>query len=163
MACVNRIRVGGEFEFHNINSLSSSPTFTFLPNNTTTSKMAPALVPSPRNIEMLRRAAVAAGPGVTQHLMRRSLKVNDAQKVTLGIIAVYIVVIALLWNIPYVRWSLWPFKVSHTSALLGYDLTCRIRCWLLPSTNSATRSRHVVQVEKLSPYRLIHEKEALHI
>lgn len=74
--------------------------------------MAPTLVPSPRNLEMLRRAAVAAGPGVTQHLMRRSLKVNDAQKVTLGVIAVYIVVIALLWNIPYVRWSLWPFKVG---------------------------------------------------
>jgi hypothetical protein len=96
--------------------------------------MAPTLVPGPRNIEILRslltekpvkkqilrnakRAAVAAGPGAAQHLLRRSLKVNDAQKVTLGIIAVYIVVIALLWNIPYVRWSLWPFKVSYNPAL----------------------------------------------
>jgi hypothetical protein len=45
-------------------------------------------------------------------LAARSLKVNSAQKVTLGIIAVYVVVIALLWNIPYVRMVLWPFKVS---------------------------------------------------
>lgn len=45
-------------------------------------------------------------------LLRRSLTdVNHAQAVTLGVIAVYVVVIALLWNLPYVRWSLWPFKV----------------------------------------------------
>jgi hypothetical protein len=28
------------------------------------------------------------------------------------VMAVYVVVIALLWNLPYVRWSLWPFKVN---------------------------------------------------
>lgn len=45
-------------------------------------------------------------------IVRRSLSdVNHTQAVTLGIIAVYVVVIALLWNLPYVRWSLWPFKV----------------------------------------------------
>lgn len=44
-------------------------------------------------------------------LARRDLSVNDAQKVTLGIIAAYVVAIALLWNLPYVRWVLWPFKV----------------------------------------------------
>lgn len=45
-------------------------------------------------------------------ILRRSLTdVNHTQAVTLGIIAVYVVVIALLWNLPYVRWSLWPFKV----------------------------------------------------
>lgn len=44
----------------------------------------------------------------------RGLSVNKTQSVTLGIIAVYVVVIALLWNIPFVRWSLWPFKVSAT-------------------------------------------------
>ena len=48
-------------------------------------------------------------------LSRRDLSVNSTQKVTLGIIAVYVVVIALLWNIPYVRWSLWPFKVRISS------------------------------------------------
>ncbi|RWA09308.1 hypothetical protein EKO27_g5779 [Xylaria grammica] len=43
---------------------------------------------------------------------RRDLSVtSDSQKVTLGIIALYVVVIAILWNVPYVRWSLWPFKV----------------------------------------------------
>jgi hypothetical protein len=46
-----------------------------------------------------------------QHLMRRGLGVNHTQGVTLGVIVVYAVVIALLWNLPYVRWSLWPFKV----------------------------------------------------
>ncbi|KAK4122284.1 hypothetical protein N657DRAFT_646966 [Parathielavia appendiculata] len=44
-------------------------------------------------------------------LSRRDLTVNDAQKVTLGIIAAYVVAIALLWNLPYVRWVLWPFKM----------------------------------------------------
>ncbi|KAL2119303.1 hypothetical protein VTJ04DRAFT_6263 [Mycothermus thermophilus] len=44
-------------------------------------------------------------------LARRDLTVNDAQKITLGIIAAYIVGIALLWNLPYIRWVLWPFKM----------------------------------------------------
>ena len=59
---------------------------------------------------------VAAGPGAARlsvHLiLRRSLSVDSTQKVTLGVIVAYAVVIALLWNLPYVRWSLWPFKVS---------------------------------------------------
>jgi hypothetical protein len=68
-------------------------------------------------VRSARAAVVAAGPGVARLatrdvLSRRDLSVtSDAQKVTLGIIAVYVVVIALLWNLPYVRWSLWPFKV----------------------------------------------------
>ncbi|KAI1184569.1 peptidase M50B-like-domain-containing protein [Nemania serpens] len=45
-------------------------------------------------------------------LSRRALTVTgDSQEVTLGIIAVYVVVIAILWNVPYVKWSLWPFKM----------------------------------------------------
>ncbi|KIM97186.1 hypothetical protein OIDMADRAFT_130122 [Oidiodendron maius Zn] len=49
---------------------------------------------------------------LAQHLiLQRGLTVNKTQGITLGIIAVYVVVIALLWNIPYVRWSLWPFKM----------------------------------------------------
>jgi hypothetical protein len=59
---------------------------------------------------------VAANPDFSaphHALASRSLKVNSAQKVTLGIIAVYVVVIALLWNLPVIRWSLWPFKVSR--------------------------------------------------
>lgn len=59
-----------------------------------------------------KRALIAAGPEVAAHyLQHRSLSVNSTQKVTLGVIAVYVVAIALLWNIPVLRWSLWPFKV----------------------------------------------------
>jgi predicted RND superfamily exporter protein len=54
-------------------------------------------------------------------ILRRSLtNVNHTQAVTLGIIAVYVVVIALLWNLPYVRWSLWPFKVFLFSISLTH-------------------------------------------
>ncbi|KAG4443654.1 hypothetical protein IFR05_000840 [Cadophora sp. M221] len=62
-----------------------------------------------------RRAVAAAGPDLARlsahHLQRRALTVNSTQKVTLGVIAAYTVVIALLWNLPYIRWSLWPFKM----------------------------------------------------
>ena len=44
-------------------------------------------------------------------LQTRSLSVNSTQKATLGIIVAYVVVIALLWNIPYIRWILYPFKM----------------------------------------------------
>lgn len=68
-----------------------------------------------------RRALVEAGPDLaraTAHglLMHRSLSVNGTQEVTLGIIAVYVVVIGILWNVPYVRYVLWPFKVSTGAA-----------------------------------------------
>jgi len=58
-------------------------------------------------------------------LSRRNLSVNSTQKVTLGIIAVYIVVIALLWNLPYVRWSLWPFKVRLRASRTGRRLCAK--------------------------------------
>jgi len=54
------------------------------------------------------RASVAASSAA---LSRRDLTVNDAQKVTLGVIAAYVVAIALLWNLPYIKWILWPFKM----------------------------------------------------
>ncbi|KAG0154475.1 hypothetical protein PDIDSM_43 [Penicillium digitatum] len=44
-------------------------------------------------------------------LAQRGLTVNHTQAVTLGVMAAYVVVIALLWNLPYVRWVLWPFKM----------------------------------------------------
>lgn len=67
---------------------------------------------APMIVQHARKAVIVAGPQVAAHyLQRRSLSVNDTQKVTLGIICAYVVVIALLWNIPYIRWSLWPFKV----------------------------------------------------
>ena len=58
------------------------------------------------------RASVAASSAA---LSRRDLTVNDAQKVTLGVIAAYVVVIALLWNLPYIKWILWPFKVCSST------------------------------------------------
>jgi len=59
--------------------------------------------------QLTTRYLLSTGPAIL--LSSRSLAVDSTQKVTLGIIAVYTVVIALLWNIPYVRWSLWPFKM----------------------------------------------------
>ncbi|CZT11629.1 uncharacterized protein RAG0_15702 [Rhynchosporium agropyri] len=68
-----------------------------------------------RGLYHARRAVIAAGPDLTRlsahHLQRRALTVNSTQKVTLGVIAAYTVAIALLWNLPYIRWSLWPFKM----------------------------------------------------
>lgn len=67
-----------------------------------------------------RRWMTAAGSASTTSavlLSRRDLTVNDAQKVTLGIIAAYVVAIALLWNLPYIRWVLWPFKVTSPPSL----------------------------------------------
>ncbi|OAQ99610.1 hypothetical protein LLEC1_04886 [Akanthomyces lecanii] len=47
------------------------------------------------------------------HLVGRNLQhPNHTQQVTLGVIAAYVVVIAILWNVPYVKNILWPFK-SH--------------------------------------------------
>ncbi len=66
--------------------------------------MAPA--PDPDFID-----SITSTTATTQHLARRDLTVNHTQAVTVGIIGVYVVVIALLWNIPYVRNVLWPFKV----------------------------------------------------
>jgi hypothetical protein len=73
----------------------------------------------PRNA---RRAVLAADPDIARlsalHLLsRRSMTVNHTQSVTLGVIVAYVAVIALLWNLPYVRWSLWPFKVSANQGL----------------------------------------------
>jgi hypothetical protein len=70
-----------------------------------------------RILRNARRAVLAAGPDIARlsalHLLsRRSMTVNHTQSVTLGVIVAYVVIIALLWNLPYVRWSLWPFKVS---------------------------------------------------
>ncbi len=68
--------------------------------------------------QLARRALLTtADPALlaSPHLLeRRGLSVNHTQGVTLAIIAVYVVVIALLWNLPYVRWVLWPFKVNET-------------------------------------------------
>ncbi|KAI6782741.1 uncharacterized protein J7T54_000884 [Emericellopsis cladophorae] len=36
---------------------------------------------------------------------------THTQQVTLGVIAAYVVGIAILWNVPYLRMVLWPFKM----------------------------------------------------
>jgi membrane protein YdbS with pleckstrin-like domain len=63
----------------------------------------------PALYQVLGERAVEAAP----QLARRGLSVNHTQSITLGVMAVYVVVIALLWNLPYLRWSLWPFKVRE--------------------------------------------------
>lgn len=62
--------------------------------------------------EVVGRSTAANVPLLANGLSRRDLTVNDTQKVTLGVIGAYIVGIAILWNVPYIRWVLWPFKVS---------------------------------------------------
>ena len=73
-------------------------------------------------------AALARSVETAPHqLASRGLTVNHTQAITLGVMAVYVVVIALLWNLPYVRWSLWPFKVKTTLSPLPSPvlrLTC---------------------------------------
>ncbi|KAI9696183.1 MAG: hypothetical protein M1820_008251, partial [Bogoriella megaspora] len=64
---------------------------------------------APLSHHLARALAASAGPAVV--LSRRDLSVNHTQAVTLGVIAAYTVVIGLLWNIPYVRYVLWPFKM----------------------------------------------------
>lgn len=71
------------------------------------------MAPAESLFEIVRRSAVPTVPLVANALLsRRDLSVNDTQKITLGVIAAYIVGIAILWNVPYIRWVLWPFKVS---------------------------------------------------
>ncbi|KAH7171479.1 peptidase M50B-like-domain-containing protein [Dactylonectria macrodidyma] len=55
---------------------------------------------------------LAAESESSHGLLRRDLaNPNHTQKVTLGVIAAYVVIIAILWNVPYVRMVLWPFKM----------------------------------------------------
>lgn len=72
----------------------------------------PPLAPTLELGALARRALVTAGPPAAAHVAKRGLSVNHTQGVTLGVIVAYVVVIALLWNLPYVRWVLWPFKVG---------------------------------------------------
>ncbi|GJN92454.1 hypothetical protein Rhopal_005484-T1 [Rhodotorula paludigena] len=62
---------------------------------------------------LLKRALAASETGAwdSPELARRSLAPNDTQKVTLGVIAAYAVVITILWNLPVVHYVLWPFKL----------------------------------------------------
>ncbi|KAK4656982.1 hypothetical protein QC762_208790 [Podospora pseudocomata] len=91
--------------------------------------MAPTSPPPP-TWATLGRATVLT---LTPHLLprdhsvisKRALAVTDAQKVTLGVIAAYVVGIAILWNVPYIRWILWPFKMLVIAFHeFGHAITC---------------------------------------
>ena len=82
-------------------------------------------------------------------LLRRGLSVDSTQKVTLGVIAAYAIVIAILWNLRYVRWSLWPFKVSdkqqHKALFVDIVTKSFDRCLSLLSMNLDMLSQHSAQ------------------
>jgi len=98
-------------------------------------------------LQETRDLLVAAAPHIVRYsttavLTRRALTVNDTQKVTLGVIAGYTVAIALLWNIPYIKWILWPFKVRNPNPndIPSTSLTPHLdRCLSSHFTNSGTR------------------------
>lgn len=74
--------------------------------------LTPYLAPTAGTDKLRLAARSVALTGTAAVLVpRRDLTPTDTQKVTLGVVAAYVVIIALLWNIPYVRWSLWPFKM----------------------------------------------------
>ena len=59
------------------------------------------------------------------HLYSRNLShPNHTQAVTLGVIAAYAVAIAILWNVPYLRNILWPFKVCMHDFWSGKYINC---------------------------------------
>jgi hypothetical protein len=90
-------------------------------NNTVVHRQHTSMAPTiPRDTlaRLARRTVVTAAPALaSHHFERRGLTVNHTQAVTLGVICAYVVIIALLWNLPYVRWVLWPFKVSYSLSL----------------------------------------------
>lgn len=80
-----------------------------------------------------KRTLAEAGPDALRTaahglLLRRSLSVtSDAQKISLGVIAAYVVGIAILWNIPYVRYVLWPFKMLVIAFHeFGHAFACKL-------------------------------------
>ncbi|SGY61508.1 BQ5605_C007g04566 [Microbotryum silenes-dioicae] len=63
---------------------------------------------------LLRSRGLPSGLSSPQPiLMRRSLSLepSDTQKVTLGVIAAYVVIIAILWHVPVLKWILYPLKM----------------------------------------------------
>ncbi|KAG6001165.1 hypothetical protein E4U21_004664 [Claviceps maximensis] len=75
--------------------------------------MAPSmtiLAASPASL-VFRVAQVEAPPSAHSLAIRDLQNPTHTQQVTLGVIAAYVVVIAILWNVPYLRMILWPFKM----------------------------------------------------
>lgn len=89
--------------------------------------------------EFLTQRAVEA---TESHFYKRDLTVNHTQAVTLGVMAAYVVVIAILWNLPFLRYSLWPFKVRYTSIQpCPYNTPFFSKC-----TNPAPRSPQMLVI-----------------
>lgn len=70
-----------------------------------------------------REVAHLAAQGAAAVISKRGLKVQGAQGVTLGVIAAYVVGIAILWNVPYVQYVLWPFKVTSRALCINHAKT----------------------------------------
>lgn len=71
--------------------------------------MAPV---SSTNLDLARKALLFSASALSSHeLTKRDLSVRGAQGVTIGAIAAYTVGIAILWNVPYLHYVLWPFKM----------------------------------------------------
>ncbi|CCC10762.1 hypothetical protein SMACR_04401 [Sordaria macrospora] len=80
--------------------------------------------PSPGTaLAIAKRALLLAS---TTTLLSRDLSLkSDTQKITLGVIFAYIAAIAILWNVPYIRSILWPFKMLVIAFHeFGHAITC---------------------------------------
>ena len=74
--------------------------------------MAPYTAANSELLEVTKRALIATAPALSsEYLAKRNMEVRGAQGLTLGVIAAYVVGIAILWNVPYLHYILWPFKV----------------------------------------------------
>ncbi|MDI1489065.1 MAG: hypothetical protein OHK93_008343 [Ramalina farinacea] len=73
--------------------------------------MAPSYFTLPAHLDENTLTSASTPYQYHQLLRRSSLDVTSTQKVTLGVIVAYVVIIALLWNLPYLRYTLWPFKM----------------------------------------------------
>ncbi|EAA31917.3 hypothetical protein NCU04193 [Neurospora crassa OR74A] len=85
-----------------------------------------ALVPS---LDVSKRAALLVSTTttlLTTTTTRRDLSLqSDTQKITLGIIFAYMLAIFILWNVPYIRSILWPFKMLVIAFHeFGHAITC---------------------------------------
>jgi hypothetical protein len=72
----------------------------------------------PIHLAAVVRAVVDEAQSTHKGVYSRDLQnPTQTQKVTLGVIAAYVVAIAILWNVPYLKMILWPFKVRPTHVL----------------------------------------------
>ncbi|KAL0476223.1 peptidase M50B-like domain-containing protein [Neurospora intermedia] len=75
---------------------------------------------------LTKRAAFLLSTTTLLTTTRRDLSLqSDTQKITLGIIFAYMLAIFILWNVPYIRSILWPFKMLVIAFHeFGHAITC---------------------------------------